>query len=203
MRSYKLFILGLGLLVAALMIAIAAGVLSPTREQPTTPRRSQQGAGLPEVGGQQTAHQAYEKLTAWAAKNGLPPDIVSVSGVVQRGQPSETWTFQVYHQQRLSIVLVRGDEVRKMREQAALYKQQPLNVAAWSVDSDAVLSTWWERSGLAAWSQNTAQSLYVHLGRNATDALVWTITVLDSESNTLDIFQMDATNGNVVPIPTE
>jgi hypothetical protein len=122
---------------------------------------------------------------------------------VQRGQPSEAWTFQVTHGKRLSIVMVRPDGVDELREQAALYKQQPLAQDAWAVDSNAALAAWWEKSGQTAWSQAEAQNFYVHLGRDTTGALTWTVTVLDEESNVLDLFRMNATNGALIPTPAE
>lgn len=200
MNHRGLFFLGIALLVTALVLAIITGLITP--EMVT--RRSHRSAPVPPptVGGGQNARAAFEQVMAWAETQNLALEPLSISTTSRRGEPASRWTLQLYQteKKKLWIVSPTAESVQVLREQTALYAQHPFDPAVWTVDSDAVVESWWVQSGQAAWSEPAAHSLSLHLGPNGDGALVWTVTVIDQESKVLDLFRMNAETGEQIPL---
>ncbi|MGC9399004.1 MAG: hypothetical protein ACP5HM_07690 [Anaerolineae bacterium] len=201
MKSRGLLLLGMTLLVTALVIAIISGLITPTMLQ----RGGDVAASLsaPDVANGQSAREAFAQILAWSATQNLQFELLSLSTTLRRDAQSQSWTFQLYRPEnrQLTIVVADGTEVHVLRQLTALYPQKPLATDAWVTDSDEVLQMWWERSGKATWSQPEAHTLTLHLGRDATGAPVWTLTVLDEGNHVLDVFQMHGESGAILPTP--
>jgi hypothetical protein len=119
------------------------------------------------------------------------------------------WTFQVYSPQsrRLAIAVVRGNEVLVLREQTALYKQQTLDLEAWEVDSDVLLSHWWnEMGGHAVWAMPQARTLSLRLGhkgqRNTEHprAILWQLSVINNQGDLMAFWEARADTGETINV---
>lgn len=200
MKNRGLLFLGGVLLVTALLLAIVSGLITP--DMLDRERNTAAESLPPNLGGTQTAKEAYEQVSAWADTQNIESECISILTTLQKGEISDSWTFQIYNTKRkeLLIVLAQGEDVRILREQRALYTQHPFSSSNWSVDSNAVLSAWWAQDGQSIWPRSNAHSLNLHLGQDTSGALAWTVTVLDEESEVLDVFRMHAETGAIIPL---
>ena len=196
MNKKFLLVLGLGLIVVALGVALLLIIAPPrdgTEALPAVPP--------PQIGGGSSAQEAYQSLQPWAVNWAAESGLIALSTSLQKkGQAEGGWTFQLYAPatQRLAIVTVTAGEVHLLKEQAALYRQQTLAPTAWSLDSNALFTQWWEERGAIIWSQPQAQSLYFQLSGQKDDAVTWTISVLDTEGAILDFWEVDAATGKAL-----
>lgn len=188
----RIWLIGLLLLLLALATALILGALQPRGTTIIT--------DISQPGGAASAHQAYKVLQVWAA--GWAPDtaLVAATATLQKGLESDGWTFQVYsaQAQRLAVVLVRGQEVTVVREQAALFTPRTLDVAAWPLDSPAIFGRWWEESGRALWRLPEAQLLTLHLKAREDGLVSWRINVLNARGDLLTFAELRADTGEPV-----
>ncbi len=200
MKSRTLFFLGITLLVAALVLAIVTGLITP--DMLTRPDTSTAQATLPVIAGGQSAREAFEQVMTWAGDQDLTLEPVSISIISRRDEPAARWTFLLYQaeKKKLWIVNATPEGVQVLRERAALYAQRPFAPDVWTVDSDTVVSSWWAANGETTWSDPEAHSLSLHLGQDASGALAWTVAVLDQKSQVLDVFRIDAETGDILPL---
>ncbi|HNT76211.1 MAG TPA: hypothetical protein PKH77_14440 [Anaerolineae bacterium] len=190
--------LGLGALTILLALGTAL-VLIFIQSQAASPMTTQ---ALPQVGGAQTARQAYALLLQqWAPGWAADTQLVSVSASLLKAEgQSLGWSFQVYSpsRQKLAVVLVSPDRVWVLREKSIPYSQRTITDSAWRLDSEALLAQWWERSGVMLWSQPQVDSLYVHLRSEKDGALVWQISMLDKNGDLIGYWGMSAADGAVL-----
>jgi len=188
----RIWIVGLIMIVLALAVAFVLGA--------TRPRGTTILAGVPQPGGSLSARQAYEVLQTWAA--GWAPDTAPVAATasLQKGLDSDGWTFQVYSAatQRLAVVLVRGQEVTVVREQAALFTPQTIQLTLWQVDSTAIFNRWWEESGQALWRLPETENLYLTLKARENGQVTWRINVLNARGDLLTFAEIRADTGEPV-----
>lgn len=188
----RIWIVGLIMIVLALAVAFVLGA--------TRPRGTTILTGVPQPGGNLSARQAYEVLQTWAA--GWAPDTAPVAATasLQKGLDSDGWTFQVYSAatQRLAVVLVRGQEVTVVREQAALFTPQTIQLTLWQVDSTAIFNRWWEESGQALWRLPETGNLYLNLKAREDGQVTWRINVLNARGDLLTFTEIRADTGEPV-----
>ncbi len=163
----------------------------------SSPRATQ----LPQVGGTQTARQAYAALQPWMSGWAGDAQLVSVYASLLKSEVlGMGWSFQVYSpsRQQLAVVLVSPEKIWVLRDQPIVYPQQSLNLQLWSLDSDEVLASWWPQYGAALWGGSKAQSLHIHLGTTKEGVLVWQISLLDAAGDLLDYGVLRADNGELI-----
>jgi hypothetical protein len=108
----------------------------------------------------------------------------------------------------LAIAVVRGNEVLVLREQAALYKQQALDLAGWEVDSDVLVSHWWgEMGGQTVWTMPQARTLSLRLGRlgrarqasmEASPPISWQLSVISDQGDLMAFWEARADTGETI-----
>lgn len=188
----RIWVVGLIMIVLALAVAFVLGA--------TRPRGTTLITGAPQPGGNLSARQAYEMLQTWAA--GWAPDAAPVAATasVQKGLDSDGWTFQVYSaaHQRLAVVLIRGQEVTVVREQAALFTPQTIPLTLWQVDSTTIFNRWWEESGQALWRLPETENLYLNLKAREDGQVTWRINVLNARGDLLTFAEIRADTGEPV-----
>ena len=190
----KLLFLGLGLLATALLIALALSWL----QQGNTPSSGGETALPQPLNQPQTARQAYTVLQQWSSTWAEDAGPVALSYSFQRdAQEAGGWSFQLYSpsRRRLANVLVTGSEVWVLREQAALYPQEILAPEDWPVDSDTILTTWWNEWGRTLWQHSRPQSMTLHLGRRA-GLVTWQVSLLGKDGQILDFRELRAATGD-------
>ncbi len=199
----KLLFFGAALLGITVLLVIALNWQQPAARPAAGPQEV--GNGLPApLQRLASAQAAAQTLDAWAATWAEDAQIVTVAATLY--QDSETpspWSFQLYSKGRgkLASVVVRGQDVRLLQQQAALYPQQPLNRAEWQIDSGTVLAEWWQMHGQILWDKMKGGSLSLHLGTRSTGAPTWRVTALTSASTPLAIWEIRADTGESVSQP--
>lgn len=188
--------LGLGVLTILLALATAL-ILMFVRSQAASPP----AMDLPQVGGSQTARQAYELLQQWSPGWAADVQLISVSASLLKTEGQGFgWSFQVYSpaRQRLAVVLVTPDKVWVLREKSLPYLQRPIAQSDWKFDSDEFLAKWWQEGGATLWMQPRVESLYVHLRNEKGGALVWQLSVLDADGELVGYWGISAADGAVL-----
>jgi hypothetical protein len=188
--------LGLGALTILLALATAL-ILMFVRSQAAPSSTT----GLPEVGGAQTAQQAYQVLQQWAPGWADDVQLISVAASMLKTEGQGLgWSFQVYSptRQRLAVVLVTPDKVWVLREKTLPYPQRPIAQPDWKFDSDAALAKWWQEGGAALWTQRGVESLYVHLRNEKNGVLVWQLNLLDKDGELVGYWGISAADGAVL-----
>ena len=206
MRS-KFWLVGLGMILLAVLVALGVVVF-----QTYTPVGRASPPPPPPVGGQ-SARMAYAALQTWVKDWAPDAGIVAMSSSLSSSTVDAVkesgWTFQVYSPQsrRLAIAVVRGNEVLVLREQRALYKQQMLDLEAWEVDSDVLLSHWWnEMGGHAVWAMPQARTLSLRLGhRGQMDAehprvTSWQLSVINDQGDLMAFWEARADTGETIKV---
>jgi hypothetical protein len=130
--------LGLGTLTILLALATAL-ILMFVRSQAASPPTQ----NLPQVGGTQTARQAYQVLQQWMPGWASDAQLISVSASLLKTEAQGFgWSFQVYSpaRQQLAVVLVTPDKVWVLREKSLPYAQRLIVQSDWKFDSDGLLS---------------------------------------------------------------
>jgi hypothetical protein len=196
------------MILLAVMIALGVVVF-----QSYTPMgRANSPSSPPAVGGQ-SARQAHAALRTWATNWAADAGIVAVSASLSASTvdvaKESGWTFQVYSPQRrrLAIAVVRGNEVLVLREQAALYKQRTLDLESWEVDSDVLLSHWWnELDGQAVWAVPRARTLSLRLGHKgqpdteSSHLVAWQLSVISDQGDLMAFWEARADTGETMNI---
>ncbi len=196
MNKKFLLVLGLGLIVTALGVALLL-IITPARHESET----LSAAPPPQIGGGNSAQEAYHDLQPWAANWATESGLISLSASLQKeGLTEGGWAFQLYTpaKKKIAVVTVTAGEVRLLKEQPALYQQQPIAPTAWSLDSSTLFTQWWEERGAVIWSQPQAQSLYFRLGAQKEGPVTWTISVLGTEGEVLDFWEVNAATGKAL-----
>jgi hypothetical protein len=118
----------------------------------------------------------------------------------RKGQASDAWRFQVYSAARGQIVATRiqGTEVIVLHETTALFRQQPMPLDEWTLDSDEAIRIWWDNGGQAAWNRPDSGVLHARLGPNKEHRLVWQMTVTYGVNDALGFWEIAARDGAVL-----
>ncbi len=188
--------LGLGTLTILLALATAL-ILMFVRSQAASPPTQ----NLPQVGGTQTARQAYQVLQQWMPGWASDAQLISVSASLLKTEAQGFgWSFQVYSpaRQQLAVVLVTPDKVWVLREKSLPYAQRLIVQSDWKFDSDGLLSQWWQQAGAALWTRPEVASLYIHLRSERNGVLVWQISLLDVEGELVGYWGISAADGAVL-----
>lgn len=200
----KLWFVGVSLIAMALLLVIAVNLLSTPTTSMTRPGFGVQN-NKPNPGGN-TARTAYQAAQTWAQTWAADAELVALSTTVEHVNTTSGWTLQLYSpaQRRIAVVLVTGESVQLLQEQAALYAQAPLPLAEWLQDSDVIFERWWQERGRQLWAQPEPHTLLLHLGEG--DAgLTWQIIVLNRQGDLVEYREIAATTGDVLihPQPEE
>ena len=190
----RLWLLGVGTVLLAMVTSLI--LISQQRSAATVPDNA-----LPQPGGDRTARGAYALIVQWAESWAEDATLVNVSAsMVKEENQGGLWSFLVYSakQGKLAVIAVRGAELIILREQAALYPQNSIDLGRWKLDSNEIISQWWQERGQTIWSAPTAQSLHVRLGVGRTGIPCWQITVLDTEGDLLAFWEAQADTGERV-----
>jgi hypothetical protein len=144
----------------------------------------------------QSAAEAATVLQKWLAENG-PPDgaVVACTLTLKHGTTESSWTFQVYSakENRLLVTVVQEQDVRVLRDIAALYRPTVLATTAWQQNINTVMKTWWREGGSTAWS--TTSTLTVHLGMREDGIPSWQLTLVKDKENVLEYWEIGADTG--------
>lgn len=155
----------------------------------------------PAVGNGQSAKQAYATLTKWTTEWASDAAIVSCTTSYSRyDRRSDAWQFQVYSAEgeRIVAVRVQGSDVTVLRETAALFKQQTVPLADWTLDSDDAVQAWWRNGGEETWRRPEAEALHLRLGSSRTGQLTWQMTVTYQETEALSFWEIGAADGALI-----
>ncbi len=210
MRS-KLWLVGLGMILVAVLIALGVAMF-----QSYAPIGRANSPSLPPTVGGQSAQRAYAALQTWTSDWAPDAEVVAVSASLSSSAvdvaKESGWTFQVYSpkSRRLAIAVVRGNEVLVLREQAALYRQQTLDLAGWEVDSDVLVSHWWrEMGGHAVWTMSQARTLSLRLGRpgrtrqtsmDTSPPILWQLSVISDQGDLMAFWEARADTGETIKV---
>lgn len=191
----KFWLLGLGTVLLAIVTALFISFVQPS------PSATTMYGSPPELGGSNTAREAYRALQPWAQQWAPDTQFVAISASrLKTEEQGSGWSFQAYSaaQNKLAIVLVQPDKIWVLREKNALYQQRTIDIDAWLVDSEHILRQWWETRGASLWAYNVAHSLYIHLGERQDGKLVWQINVLSTGGELLESWDVDARTGDAL-----
>ncbi len=190
-----LLYLGLGTILlgiaTALVISFNAAQRPPTVVAGT----------FPQAGGGRTARQAYTALQPWAKQWADDTQVVALSTSLFKSEGSNLgWSCQVYSRQqhKIAVVLIQGDQVWVLREQPALYQQHPIEPSAWKIDSNELLSRWWEQRGHNIWPRPGEKSMYLHLGVTKRGDLTWQLNILNANGDLIDSWSVRADTGEIL-----
>ncbi len=190
-----LWLLGLGTILLGIATALVIS-FSGAQHPPAVI------AGVyPQPGGDRTAKEAYEALQPWAKQWAEDTKVVAMSTSLFKSESTNLgWSFQVYspQQHKIAVALVQGDQVWVLREQPALYRQHPINMADWKIDSDEFVSRWWEQRGHNIWSRPGEKSIYLHLGVTKAGVLIWQLNVLSAKGDLIDSWSIRADTGEIL-----
>jgi hypothetical protein len=146
----------------------------------------------------QSAAEAAKVLQTWLTENG-PADgtVVACTLTLEHGVTESNWTFQVYSakENRLLVTIVQEQDVRILRDIAALYRPTLLPTTAWERDINAVMKTWWREGGSTAWNTTSASTLTVHLGMREDGIPSWQLTLVKDKENVLEYWEICADTG--------
>lgn len=153
------------LLVMGLILLTVAGVWLYDRlvEPPVAPPAT----GLPVDG--ITARAAFDPAAALAAQWQDDARLAAVScqwpevGMQQRDDVE--WAFQFFSPatQRLALITVAGGAARVLRDSLSPYEMVTFSAAAWRVDSDQALRTWWDNGGRTVVARRPDATLVMQL----------------------------------------
>jgi len=194
----RLLFFGAALIGITFLLVIALSWLQPAARSGTQTRRQMDGLPM-QLQALESALTAAETLDAWKTSWSEDAEIVTAAATIYHGEDAaQPWSFQIYSKDRRKIatVVVRGQDVRMLQQQAALYQQQPLARTDWEIDSETVLADWWQIHGDVLWSKMDGGSLSLHLSTySSTGTPTWRITALTSSSTPLAILEIRADTG--------
>ncbi|MBN1247314.1 MAG: hypothetical protein JXC32_06620 [Anaerolineae bacterium] len=153
---------------------------------------------MPALGAGQAAKAAYATMTQWASGWASDAAVVNCTTSCTRNDGgSDAWQFQVHSADlgRIAAARVQGSEVVVLRESAALFKQRPLPLDAWKLDSSQAVQVWWNNGGQTAWNQPDTEALHVRLGLNTDSRLTWQFTVTYGADDALGFWEISAQDG--------
>jgi hypothetical protein len=146
----------------------------------------------------QSAAEAATVLQSWLAENG-PADgaVVACTLTLEHGVTEGSWTFQVYSakENRLLVTVVHEQEVRVLRDIAALYRPTVLSTTAWKQDIETVMKTWWRAGGSTAWNTTSTSTVAVRLGMREDGIPSWQLTLAKDKGNVLEYWEICADTG--------
>ncbi len=147
----------------------------------------------------QSPAEAATILQAWMAANWAEDArLVACTLTLSRRSPTEqSWSCQAYSAQnnRLLVVLVQGQDIKVLRDIAALYRPTELSATAWNKDIQDILKVWWHEGGATAWNATSISTVTIHLGMREDGAPSWQLTVTKDKLNTLEYWEIHAGTG--------
>lgn len=147
----------------------------------------------------QSATKAAVIMRTWLVDNWETDGaFVACTLTLSRHDPAESdWTFQVYSPQksRLLVAMVHDQDIKVLRDVAALYPQSILPKAAWKRDSQDIITTWWRAGGATAWNSPQAAMMALRLGMREDGIPSWQLTLATDNVDELEYWEIRADTG--------
>jgi len=187
--------------IMTIMLVAVAGVLAFDQfSSPSDPPATSQP---PEVGltAKAAARPAYKSAEQWREDAELAGAQIHYTALGQ-GPKGAEWAFQFYSPstERLAIFLVAGGEATLMRDTLSPYDLPTFSRETWRIDSDEVLSLWWDRGGshLVRRRPDSDVTLRLRVSEQTPRGPSWTAVGSVPGQQSRFVIAVDATDGSVI-----